>query len=56
MFCAHSADTVDSIDDGTKNTKLIIFSTMSYRRRVGQAALGWLLPVINKNAICMKPS
>ena len=28
MFCAQSADTVDSIDDGTRNTKLMIFSTM----------------------------
>ena len=28
IFCAPIADTADSIDEGTKNTKPIIFSTM----------------------------
>ena len=28
MFWAPSADTVDSMDDGTRNRKLMIFSTM----------------------------
>ena len=28
IFCAHRAETVDSIEDGTRKNRLIIFSTM----------------------------
>ena len=28
MFCAPSAETVESMDEGTRNTKLMNFSTM----------------------------
>ena len=28
MFCAPSAETVESMEDGTKNRKLMTFSTM----------------------------
>ena len=54
-FCAASADTVDSMEDGTRNTKLMTFSTMptaaaSFRPR-------WLaMMVMRMKDTCIKPS
>ena len=55
MFCAPSAETVDSIDDGIRKRKLIIFSTIptaaaSFNPR------RFAIIVITINATCISPS
>ncbi len=55
MFCAPSADTVDSMEDGTRNRKLMIFSTMptaaeSFRPRL------LAMMVMMMNATWISPS
>ena len=55
MHCAPSADTVESMDDGTRNRKLMIFSTMpTAAASVRPRRLA--MTVMNKNAIWISPS
>ena len=55
MHCAPRADTVESMDDGTRNKKLMIFSTMpTAAASVRPRRLA--MTVINKNAIWISPS
>ena len=55
MFCAPSTETVESIDEGTRKMKLMIFSTMptaaaSVRPRI------FAMTVMTRKATWMKPS
>ena len=55
MHCAPRADTVESMDDGTRNKKLMIFSTMpTAAASVRPRRLA--MTVMNKNAIWISPS
>ena len=55
MFCAPSAETVESIEEGIKNRKLITFSTIP--TAAASFSPRWLaIIVITINAIWIKPS
>ena len=55
IFCAASADTVASIDDGTMKIKLIIFSTTPTAAASFTPRL-FAMTVMMMNAICIQPS
>ena len=55
MFCAPMADTVESIDDRTRNRKLMSFSTMPTAAE-SVSPRRFAITVMRMNAIWISPS